>query len=69
MTSAPKQVTRARKLKFIRDRGRLLDAIASAFLRNGPDWLTEDQLNEIVFDEIERQRSAQKRNRKNRRVA
>ena len=61
--------TRERKLQFILDRGSLLQAIEQAYFRKGRDFLTEDQLNEIVSHEIESQRSAQRRNRQNRRRA
>ena len=61
--------TRERKLKFIRARTRIIDAVERSLILDGTDWLTEDQIDSIVVDEIREQRSAQRRNRQNRRRA
>jgi hypothetical protein len=62
--------TRERKLAFMReiDTFALRNAVEAAFVRNGPDWLTNEQLDEIVSHQVRRQRWTQRHNRENRKL-
>lgn len=57
--------TRERKLRFLRDGGEyvLRDAVMSAFIRHGPDWLTDEQLADMVRENVRDWRSRARRNR------
>ena len=61
--------TRERKLKFIDEFGKLtmLTLLEHAFIRRGPDWLTDEQIDDLVRYQIMDYRAAQRRNRQNRR--
>lgn len=61
--------TRERKERFMRDFGSsaLRDAVINAFDRDGADWLTDEQLDEIVNEAVRKWRFAQRLNRENRR--
>lgn len=60
--------TRERKLQFMRDGGsiRLRSAVMAAFDREGPDFLTDEQLDRIVQREVEDWRDTQHMNMRNR---
>lgn len=60
--------TRTKRIRFINEFGTfaLMKAVAAAFERNGPDWLTDEQLEEIVSEQVRQWRSQARRNRMNR---
>ena len=61
-------VSRTRKIRFINEFGTfaLMKAVAAAFERNGPDWLTDEQLDEIVRQQVKDWRATARMNRRNR---
>lgn len=61
--------TRERKIAFMHEFGRnaLINAVKEAFYRNGPDWLTDEQLDEIVRERIAAWRAAKRIDRENQR--
>jgi len=59
--------TRERKLKFLKDCGLdLRKGVAEMISQHGEDWLTDDQIDDIVRDEIDNWKRAQRMNRWNR---
>ena len=63
--------TRERKIRFIQGFGAyaLHRAVEQAFRQNGPDWLTDEQLDEIVHAQVADYRATQHRNMRNRAIA
>lgn len=61
-------VSRTKKIRFINEFGTfaLMKAVEAAFIRNGPDWLTDEQLDEIVTQQVKDRRRQQRWNRQNR---
>ena len=70
MTPAQLKSARERKIRFMADFGgsALRAAVAAAFDRNGPAWLTDDQLNEIVSQAVSDWRFTQRLHRENRAI-
>lgn len=62
--------TRERQMKFIEDFGRdALKTGATEMLASfGPDWLTDEQVLDIVRDKIDGWRTASRRNIRNRAI-
>lgn len=61
--------TRERKIEFMESFGgryTLTEAVTESFRRNGPDWLTDEQLDEIVRARIADWRFTERLNRENR---
>ncbi len=64
-------VSRMKKIRFVNEFGTfaLMKAVEAAFIRNGPDWLTDVQLDEIVSQQVRYRRRQQRWNRQNREFA
>lgn len=62
--------TRERQMKFIEDFGRrsLETGVTEMLVKFGPDWLTDEQVTDIVQDKIEDWRSTSRRNIRNRAI-
>lgn len=62
--------TRERKLKFLKDGNlSLLLGVTEMIAQRGVDWLTDEQIADIVRDQISNLRRVQRMNRQNREVA
>lgn len=62
--------TRERKLKFLKDGGLdLRNGVAEMISLHGADWLTDDQIIDIVRDQIDNWKRTQRMNRQNREIA
>jgi hypothetical protein len=62
--------TRERKLKFLKDCGLdLRVGVAEMISLHGEDWLTDDQIIDIVRDQIDNWKRSQRMNRSNREIA
>lgn len=61
-------VSRDKKIRFVNEFGpfALMKAVEAAFRRSGPDWLTDEQLDEIVSQQVADWRSTRRRNRQSR---
>jgi len=59
--------SRERQMKFIEDFGRdaLRNGVTEMLVSFGPDWLTDEQVQDIVRDKIIDWRSASRRNIRN----
>lgn len=59
------QVSRSKKIRFVNEFGpyALMKAVEAAFLRHGPDWLTDEQLDEITKQQISDWREQRRRHR------
>lgn len=66
-----RKATRERKIQFMRDfsSSALLEAAVKAFRHHGPDWLTDEQLDEIVSQQVSEWRDTQRMNLRNRQIA
>jgi hypothetical protein len=61
--------TRERKLKFLKDGNLSLHVGVTEMLSKlGDDWLTDDQLDDIVRYQIDIHKNTQRRNRENRKI-
>lgn len=62
--------TRERQLKFIEGFGReaLRIGVTEALVCFGPDWLTDEQVTDIVRDKIDDWRATSRRNIRNRAI-
>ncbi|HEU4345755.1 MAG TPA: hypothetical protein VFU31_29755 [Candidatus Binatia bacterium] len=59
--------TRERKLKFLKDGGlSLREGVTEMLAVRGDDWLTDEQIADLVRFLIDIQKDMQRRNRKNR---
>jgi hypothetical protein len=65
------QSSRERKERFMRDFGScaLRQAVVAAFDRLGADWLTDEQLDDIVRRQVDDWRLTQRLNLRNRALA
>lgn len=61
-------VSRDKKIRFVNEFGThaLMKAVAAAFERNGPDWLTDEQLAEITSEQVRQWRRTRRMERQNR---
>jgi hypothetical protein len=62
--------TRERKIKFIKNSGEkaFRMRVLEAYAMHGEDWFTDEQLDDMVRDEIDCWKSAQRRDRENRKL-
>jgi len=61
--------TRERKIEFIEHQfawGEDFKAIMTLFYRHGLEWLTDEQLNDIINDRLDEWKQIRRRNRKSR---
>jgi hypothetical protein len=70
LREARMNTTRERKIKFINSFGHnaMRTAVTEAYCRNGVDWLTDEQLDEIVRDQISNWKFTKRLNRRNREI-
>jgi hypothetical protein len=63
--------SRKRQVEFLRSFGdsALIDAVAAMVRRHGPDWLTDEQLSEVVSKQVADARWSARNTRRNRRIA
>lgn len=64
--------SRKRQVEFMRSFGgdaALIDAVAAMIRRYGPDWLTDQQLTEVVAQQVSDARWSARNTRRNRRIA
>jgi len=63
--------SRKRQAEFMRSFGdsALVDAVAAMIRRQGPDWLTDEQLSEVVSKQVADARRGARTTRRNRRIA
>ncbi|WP_029073543.1 hypothetical protein [Kaistia adipata] len=63
--------SRKRQVEFMRSFGdsALTDAVAAMIRRHGPDWLTDEQLSEVVSKQVADARWTARNTRRNRRIA
>jgi len=63
-----KHASRTKRIRFINEAGpfAMRKAVEAAITRNGPDWLTDEQLAEIVSEQVLQYRRQARNNRKNR---
>lgn len=64
------RTTRDRQMKFIEDFGResLRTGVTEMLAAYGPDWLTDEQITDIVRDKIDGWRRASRNNIRNRAI-
>ena len=62
--------TRERKLKFLKDGNLSLRVgVTDMIAEHGPDWFTDEQIEDLVRYLIHIQKTMQRRNRQNREIA
>jgi len=63
--------SRKRQVEFMRSFGdtALIDAVAAMIRRYGPEWLTDQQMSEVVAQQVSDARWSARNTRRNRRIA
>lgn len=61
-------VSRTKKIRFVNEAGpyAMLKAVEAMFFAHGPDWLTDEQLDQITAYHLEQWWSQRRRHRENR---
>ncbi|WEK50354.1 MAG: hypothetical protein P0Y66_22375 [Candidatus Kaistia colombiensis] len=63
--------SRKRQVEFMRSfgDGALMDAVAAMIRRHGPNWLTDEQIAEVVSQQVSDARWTARNTRRNRRLS